>query len=364
MFPCFRTRLLLRQQYVNVGTLRAGRWEDLGCVTAACRPLAGQGSLLLVPGPRSVHTAAVCRAKNLLKRFLNKSKKKIWYETPPQTPSTVRPPKKRDQEDSHRCKILNSLLFKAVSDLLISAQLSHDLQKYSPEISKVSLAPDFSSCCVFWKSSGESERDQLIQKVLDKNSPLIRYLIMSQQIMGGVPPLVFLRDKQHAAMVEVDRLLQQIESPTESPDPPEEDPSSNDRYGSADMAGGGAISGSVQPVLFGVDHEILNRQIAEWQQTKQSKGEGLGHSPPTELTQEQLTVLAEYRKQQIINKKKKKAPPVHDDVTPKEFLLKQHDVTPQWQGQAQGQEEPEEGRAFKQEEAQLRELMSQEDKIL
>ena len=32
---------------------------------------------------------------------------------------------------------------------------------------------------------------------------LSRYLIMSQQIMGGVPPIVFLRDKQLAALDEV-----------------------------------------------------------------------------------------------------------------------------------------------------------------
>ncbi|XP_071376312.1 putative ribosome-binding factor A, mitochondrial isoform X1 [Centroberyx affinis] len=346
-----RTSLLGRQEYVNVnrGSVVARRRNDFGDEAGNRSPWAVQMPLpLTADSPaRPIHTKADYRAKNLISRFLNKSKKKIWYESAIQG-SAVKPPRRQDRDDSTRCRVLNSVLFKAVSDLLTSAQVSHDLQSYSPEITKVSLAPDFSSCRVYWKSSGESKRDHLIQKTLDRNSPQIRYLIISQQIMGGVPPLVFLRDKQHAAKVEVDRLLKQADF---GPDPPEASP--NDRHGP--LPGDGAGSGLVRPVLFPINHEILNRQITEWQQ--QSKGEGLGYSPPPELTKEQLDVLTEYRKQQIIKKRKKTAPAIDDDITPREFLLAQHyNFTPQGQ-------DTEEGGAFKQEEAQLQELMSQDDKI-
>ncbi|XP_056141957.1 putative ribosome-binding factor A, mitochondrial isoform X2 [Lampris incognitus] len=265
--------------------------------------------------------------------------------------STMRAPRQQDQQSRHRFRILNSLIFKAVSDLLQSAQVSRDLQRYSPEISKVSLVPDFSSCHVFWKSSGESERDQLVQRALDRNGPSIRYLIMSQQIMGGVPPLVFLKDKQLAIMEEVDRLLLLADT---GPDLPEIFP--DDRHSPLPAVDGAAGSSSVHPSLFGVDHEVLNRQIIEW---RLSTGER--HHMPPEFTQEQLAVLEQHRKQQIIRKRKKKTLSLDDGVTPKQLLLPQHiNITPQFHSERQ---ESEEDGAFKQEEAQLLQLMSEKEMV-
>ncbi|KAK0151864.1 putative ribosome-binding factor A, mitochondrial [Merluccius polli] len=299
------------------------------------------------PHPRPVHTTALVHSKNVLKKLLSKSKKKTWYETPPPTPSLLNLPKKKDHEDSHRCKVLNTILFKAVSDLLTSAQLSYELQSFNPEITKVSLARDFSSCRVFWRTSRDAQRDELIQKTLERNAPHIRYLIMSQQIMGGVPPIVFLRDKQLAAIDQVDLLLQQADF---GPDLPED---SSNRITVADEVG--PSSHSSQPALYGIDHELLNKQIADWCQ--QSKKEE--HSQPHELQQEQLLAIAEHKKQQIIKKRKRKAPPRDDDITPSDFLLAQQDVAmPQRWGQILKEEEP----AFKEEEADLQELTSLEEK--
>ncbi|CAL8289118.1 unnamed protein product [Merluccius merluccius] len=236
------------------------------------------------PHPRPVHTTALVHSKNVLKKLLSKSKKKTWYETPPPTPSLLNLPKKKDHEDSHRCKVLNTILFKAVSDLLTSAQ--------------VSLARDFSSCRVFWKTSRDAQRDELIQKTLERNAPHIRITIADEV---------------------------------------------------------GPSSHSSQPALYGIDHELLNKQIADWCQ--QSKKEE--HSQPHELQQEQLLAIAEHKKQQIIKKRKRKAPPRDDDITPRDFLLTQQDVAmPQRWGQILKEEEP----AFKEEEADLQELTSLEEK--
>lgn len=327
------------------------------CVTAAALlgEMPRRSSLVAGQRLQQIHTSTVHRA-NLLKKLINKSKKKTWYVTPPQkAPSNpwaaaVRPTRKRDHEDSHRFKVLNSLLFKAVNELLTSGQVSHELTNYSPEISKVSLAPDFSNCRVFWNSSGDFKRDELIQTELDKNGPSIRYLIMSHQVMGGVPPLVFLKDRQRAAMAEVDMLLQQADF---GPDPPED--SLND---------GHAPPPTISPVssaLFGVDHLALNRQISEWRQ--RSKGEELEEKRSAELTQEQLyDVLAEHRKQQVIKKRKKKAPAVDDDVTPRDFLQTQRDDVTSRRSCLEDEEG--EDTAFTKEKDQLQELMSHEDRKL
>lgn len=316
------------------------RWF-ISTVDIACSALVAQ---------RSLHTSGSCRAKNLLKRFVNKSKKKLWYETAPQTWSPnqgqdtyVKPPRKRDQEDDSRFRILNSVLFKAITELLTSPQLTCDLYDYSPELSKVTLARDFSNCRVFWKTSTDPKKDELIQQALDQNSARIRYLIMSQQTMGGVPTLVFLRDKQYAAIVEVEKLLQQADFGPEST-------ADSDRHtGELPLQASEVVMASEPAVLFGVDHKALNQQIADYRQ--RCKETGLeSEAPPAALIQAQLTALQELKKKQIINKKRKKSRPVDDDITPREFLLAQQ----RWGSDADTEVE-----SFKQEETELQELMSE-----
>ncbi|XP_064817337.1 putative ribosome-binding factor A, mitochondrial isoform X2 [Oncorhynchus masou masou] len=249
---------------------------------------------------RDFHTSSKCAGKNLLRKFVNKTKKKLWYETPPQGPpssqhSALKPPKKRSQEDNMRTRVLNSILYKAITDLLSSPEVNYEVYNYSVDISRVSLPADFSSCRVYWKTSGVSEKDDQIQQALDKSSPRIR-------------------EQVHV-----------VES--------------------------GQPTTSKKPVLFGVDHDALNKQILDY---KLRVKDTTSNTLAPELTMQQLEVLAEYRKQKIMEKKKKSKRPVDDDITPKEYLLSRD---------SQGQErEEEDGRAFSQEDDQVRELMAEESR--
>lgn len=301
---------------------------------------------------RDVHTSTVREAKNLMKKFASKSKKKLWYETPPRSsPSQtdfLKPPKKKTQVETMRTQILNSVLFKAISELLTSPELNSEAINYNVEISRVSMSPDFSSCRVYWKIRGVSEQDEVIQAALERSSPRIRYLIMSHQTMGGVPPLVFIKDKQYAAMAEIEKLLQ-------SADFGPVDLDSHTDGGERIQMNTSSSAESVNPVLFGVDHEALGRQIQDYMLRIKEAG-SKPEAPVPAFTETQMAVLEEYRKQKIIEKKKKRKSkrPIDDDITPREFLLVQH---------RQGQEaEPEEDGAFRQEEAQLRDLMAEEDR--
>ncbi|XP_064801147.1 uncharacterized protein LOC135519873 [Oncorhynchus masou masou] len=201
---------------------------------------------------RDFHTSSKCAGKNLLRKFVNKTKKKLWYETPPQGPpssqhSALKPPKKRSQEDNMRTRVLNSILYKAITDLL-------------------------------------------------------------------------------------KRLL-------------------NDLNVNVNVVESGQPTTSKKPVLFGVDHDALNKQILDY---KLRVKDTTSNTLAPELTMQQLEVLAEYRKQKIMEKKKKSKRPVDDDITPKEYLLSRH---------SQGQErEEEDGRAFSQEDDQVRELMAEESR--
>ena len=65
-------------------------------------------------------------------------------QRPPNSQSILKPSKKRNPEDNSRVRVLNSILFKAVSDLLASYEVSPELPYFNVEISKVTtLTPSF-----------------------------------------------------------------------------------------------------------------------------------------------------------------------------------------------------------------------------
>lgn len=73
-------------------------------------------------------------------------------------------------------------------------------------------------------------------------------------------------------------------------------------------------------VVFGIDHDALYKQVEDYKQ--RSKDSSSQISSSASLTEEQLDLLAEIRKQKLIEKKKRKAKKMKDDdITPKEFLL-------------------------------------------
>ncbi|KAF5899985.1 putative ribosome-binding factor A, mitochondrial, partial [Clarias magur] len=165
---------------------------------------------LVCLGVTELHTS-VCQCGDLLKKMFSNRRKKRWYETPQSVitgqSGFMKPAKKRSMEDSLRVRTLNTILYKSISDLLSSHELNAQIPSYNVEITKVSLLGDYSVCRIYWKTSLSSDRDGQIQQILDKCAPRIRYLLISQQILGSVPPLVFVLDKQHAALKEVENLL-------------------------------------------------------------------------------------------------------------------------------------------------------------
>ncbi|KAG7335677.1 hypothetical protein KOW79_000370 [Hemibagrus wyckioides] len=273
-------------------------------------------------GVTKFHTC-VCQGGDLLKKMFTNKRKKKWYETPQSILTDqsgfMKPAKKRSMEDSLRVRTLNTVLYKSISDLLSSHEVNAQLPSHNVEITKVSLLADYSVCRIYWKTSLSSDRDGQIQQVLDKCAPRIRYLLISQQILGSVPPLVFVKDKQFAALKEVENLLKIAD------------------YGSGDDSEklvlnekddeSSVHTAERKRVVFGVDHDALYKQVQDYKQrlrdsSSQVSGSSSQVSGSASLTQEQLEMLAEIRKQKLIEKKKRKAKKMKDDdITPKEFLL-------------------------------------------
>lgn len=291
-------------------------------VTARPDTLANQRpSWSVLHKERSLHTSACLSGANKLMKMLAKKKKKHWYETPLRTTNLsqsgfLKPPK-RNEEDSVRVKTLNIIIYKTVTDLLSSYELNSEISAYNVEISKVSLTQDFSACRIYWKTSLSAEQDRQTQQALDKCAPRIRHLLISHQLIGNVPPVVFVRDKQYAIVTEIENLLKQADfGPTE------------DNMNHSAISDEGAnlqppdFSDKQRPVLFGVDHDALHKQIEAYKREKGTRDSIIESPAAGRLTQEQLDMLADIRKQKLIEKKKQKSKRMKDDdISLKDFLL-------------------------------------------
>nr|XP_033790357.1 putative ribosome-binding factor A, mitochondrial [Geotrypetes seraphini] len=297
-------------------------WRRVTCSALQWRiQLEGTGSA------RGLHCSQPAAAKNLLRKFLTKNKKKFWYDSPTLgSQLTYKPPSltgtlkalapKRSREDSKRMKALNVILYRAVTDLLNTAEVSLEVYNLQVELSKVSLTPDFSACRLYWRTTGDAERDKHMEDVLKKNGPRFRYLLLSRQVMGGIPQFVFVRDKEDAALVEVEKLLAIADFGPDDEDYNHDDVSQEHETSLA------PLSSPQQPNLFGINHEELNRQIAEYKKSgieKKKRMEGIG------LLQQHQEQLAELRRHKILKQKMKKAKKAFlDDITPQKYLLQKY----------------------------------------
>uniref|UniRef100_A0A8C4W5Z7 Ribosome binding factor A n=1 Tax=Gopherus evgoodei TaxID=1825980 RepID=A0A8C4W5Z7_9SAUR len=215
---------------------------------------------------------------------------------------------KTKKEDSIRKKVLNVLLYKAVTDLMSTCEVSQELCDLKLELTKVSLSPDFSACRVYWNPAESAEEDDRIESILQKSAPLIRHLLITHQVLRTVPPIVFVKDKEAAAIKEIDRLLAIADF---GPQEEKYTVAENDfSESSSDMA-----ASSIPANLFGIDHEVLNKQIMEYKKMKKVKDtEGIGWA------EQQQMQLAKIQKQKKMKKKKIKDP-FENDITPQKYLL-------------------------------------------
>ncbi|NXW53393.1 RBFA factor, partial [Eurystomus gularis] len=259
-------------------------------------------------------------------------RKKFWYDSPTLGSKMMYKPTefatvmkndktKTRKEDNIRCRVLNSLIHKAVADMIATCEVNQELYDLKLEICKakiyvvlqVSLASNFSACRVYWNPAATVEKESYIESILQKSAPRIRYLLTSQQIVGNVPPIVFVKDKEAAAVKEIEKLL----SVADFGPPEEEETSQND---SSELFSS-AIQSSDSPMrsnLFGIDHELLNKQIMDYKRLKVSRD--IESIAWTEEQEQQLSKL-----QKKMKKKKKRNPP-DDDITPQKYLLDRYDV--------------------------------------
>ncbi|NWH57477.1 RBFA factor, partial [Geococcyx californianus] len=260
-------------------------------------------------------------------------RKKFWYDSPTLGSKMMCKPTKlasviedaqtkTRKEDNIRCRVLNSLIHKAVADMITTCEVNQELYDLKLEICKakmffflqVSLASNFSACRVYWNPATTMEKENYVESVLRKSAPRIRYLLTSQQILGNVPPIIFVKDKEAAAVKEIEELL----SIADFGPPEEEEALSQNDSRKLSSSGAQSSDSPMRSNLFGIDHELLNKQIRDYKKLKVSRD-----IETIAWTEEQEQQLSKIQKKM---KKKKTRNPPDDYITPEKYLLDRYEA--------------------------------------
>ncbi|CAH7086343.1 putative ribosome-binding factor A, mitochondrial [Phodopus roborovskii] len=306
-------------------------WAGAAGLRASCARLqalrGGRGAELLPGRAQALHTSvASCGSKNLLKKFASKTRKKFWYDGPSLGSSLTHKPskfeflmkstlKKARKEDTVRLRALNGLLYKALTELLCTPEVSQEVYNLNVELSKVSVTSDFSACRVYWKTGVSADQNRHTEAVLQRSAAYIRHLLMSQQTLRNVPPIVFIQDKKDIILAEIDQLLAVADfgPPDERDDLAQSDLRNPDALPSHD-----AEEPATHPNLCGIDHEALNKQIMEYKRKKEKGLQCVSLAQPSAGKQgPDLTHL--------LRRRKKTSSRRHQDTSPRSFLLGEED---------------------------------------
>lgn len=145
-----------------------------------------------------------------------KSKRK-WYDTNTElrsvasVDSTVKPTPSK--HTIRRMMIRDKLFMEHITDMMSMGQVS-DILKDGLEITHVKITPDFKHVNVYYIPNNDSL--VLDQEALHKCAGIIRHELSQLRVIGVVPPIQFVQNKQHFTEKEVEKRLAMINFEEES----------------------------------------------------------------------------------------------------------------------------------------------------
>ncbi|CAH1163634.1 unnamed protein product [Phaedon cochleariae] len=107
--------------------------------------------------------------------------------------------------NSRRTSVLNKLFMKHISDQMATGEFASEVLGHGIEINRVKIAPDFKILNVYWTS--RTANDDKIDLILKQNAGVLRHELSQLRVMGNVPIISFVKDKQYAHMRDIDRRL-------------------------------------------------------------------------------------------------------------------------------------------------------------
>ncbi|XP_075981080.1 putative ribosome-binding factor A, mitochondrial [Anticarsia gemmatalis] len=145
-------------------------------------------------------------------KMVNPGSKKQWYPVPaydegmPSLKSLTKTKFEPGKRGLRRTAMLNKMFMKQITDLMSTGTVSMDVVGRGIEISKVNVSPDFKTVNVFWICKGTSS-DEETEAILNKTAGPLRHELSTLRIMGEIPYIVFVKDKQEALITELHQRL-------------------------------------------------------------------------------------------------------------------------------------------------------------
>ncbi|KAL0869792.1 hypothetical protein ABMA27_006014 [Loxostege sticticalis] len=148
-----------------------------------------------------------------LTKMINPKSKKQWYPTfrfegdaLPTVKSLTKTQNEPGKRAVRRVAMLNKMFMKQITDLMSTGTVSMDIVGRGIEISKVNVTPDFQTVNVFWVCKGNST-DEETEAALKRAAGALRHELSTLRVMGVVPHITFVKDKQEAQVADLDRRL-------------------------------------------------------------------------------------------------------------------------------------------------------------
>ncbi|KAK4878078.1 hypothetical protein RN001_010584 [Aquatica leii] len=138
------------------------------------------------------------------------SKKKFKYHETPSLPTPTSFSKgsfeSKRSTDSKRAQVLNKLFMRYITDLMACGECSSAFVGHGIEVNRVQINPDYTSVNVYWIANGTTT-DDIVEAILNANTGSLRNELAQLKVVGMIPRIKFVKDKQYARLVELDRVL-------------------------------------------------------------------------------------------------------------------------------------------------------------
>ncbi|XP_045523375.1 putative ribosome-binding factor A, mitochondrial isoform X1 [Pieris brassicae] len=152
-----------------------------------------------------------------LHKMLNPKNKRQWYPSQtsdlnilPTLNTLTKTQRVPDNQGIRRVAVLNKLFMKHITDIMSTGTVSMDIIGRGIEISKVNVAKDFKTINIFWICKGDAS-DKDTDKLLQTIAGPLRHELSTLRLMGEVPYIYFVKDKQESQIVDVDKRLLQAD---------------------------------------------------------------------------------------------------------------------------------------------------------
>ncbi|VEN42917.1 unnamed protein product [Callosobruchus maculatus] len=150
------------------------------------------------------------QAANAMTKVLGMKKRKFYFDdSRPAIPSPENFSKGSSdgkRGDPRRVTILNKLFMRHITDQMATGQYASEILGHGIEVNKVKVTPDYRILRVYWIAR-KSKSDEAIEKILIRNAGFLRHELSSLQLMGKIPVIQFIKDKEYGSISEVDNRL-------------------------------------------------------------------------------------------------------------------------------------------------------------